>query len=42
MAPASLAGGVAGGRVAGSVRPAVLRAMVVSYGTVLGVYYLLR
>ena len=42
MAPASLLGGVLGGRVAGRIRPTVLRAVVVTYGTVLALWYLLR
>ena len=40
MAPASLLGGVAGGKLVNKIKPAVLRAAVVTYGTVLAVYYL--
>jgi len=42
MAPASLLGGVAGGKLVNTIKPSVLRATVVTYGTVLAVYYLLR
>lgn len=42
MGPASLLGGMAGGRLVGIIRPTVLRVVVVAYGSVLAVYYLLR
>ncbi len=42
MAPASLLGGVIGGRLVTRIKPSVLRAVVVTYGTVLAVYYLVR
>ena len=42
MAPASLLGGVAGGKLVNKIKPSVLRAVVVTYGTVLALYYLLR
>ena len=42
MAPASLLGGVAGGKLVNKIKPSVLRGGVVTYGTVLAVYYLLR
>jgi uncharacterized protein len=42
MAPASLLGGVLGGKLVGRIEPTVLRAVVVSYGTVLALWYLLR
>ncbi len=42
MAPASLLGGLAGGRLVSMIKPAVLRAAVVTYGTVLALYYLVR
>ena len=42
MAPASLLGGVAGGKLVNKIKPAVLRASVVTYGTALAVYYLVR
>jgi uncharacterized protein len=42
MAPASLVGGLVGGRLVSRIKPAMLRAVVVTYGTVLAVYYLLR
>ncbi len=42
MAPASLLGGVLGGKLVGRIKPTVLRAVVVSYGTVLALWYLLR
>ena len=42
MAPASLLGGVLGGKLVGHIEPRVLRAAVVSYGTVLAFWYLLR
>ena len=42
MAPASLLGGLAGGKLVNKIRPTVLRAAVVSYGTVLAVYYVVR
>ena len=42
MAPASLLGGLAGGKLVGHIKPSVLRAVVVTYGTVLAFWYLLR
>jgi uncharacterized membrane protein YfcA len=42
MAPASLIGGLAGGKLVTRIKPAVLRGAVVTYGTVLALYYLLR
>jgi uncharacterized membrane protein YfcA len=42
MAPASLLGGVAGGKLVNKIKPSVLRGAVVTYGTVLALYYLLR
>ena len=42
MAPASLLGGVAGGRLVNRIKPEVLRAVVVTYGTLLAIYYLAR
>lgn len=42
MAAGAVLGGVAGGRLAHRVRPAVLRRMVVVLGTVAGLYYLFR
>ncbi|MEP7204321.1 MAG: sulfite exporter TauE/SafE family protein [Ilumatobacteraceae bacterium] len=42
MAPASLLGGFAGGKLVTKINPAALRAIVVTYGTVLAVYYLVR
>jgi uncharacterized membrane protein YfcA len=42
MAPASLLGGIAGGKLVTRIRPEVLRGAVVTYGTVLALYYLLR
>jgi uncharacterized membrane protein YfcA len=42
MAPASMLGGWCGGRLADVVSGPALRRVVVSYGTVLGIYYLVR
>jgi uncharacterized protein len=42
MAPASMLGGWCGGRLADVVSGPALRRVVVTYGTVLGLYYLLR
>ena len=42
MAPASLVGGVAGGKLVTRIKPATLRAAVVSYGTILAIYYIFR
>jgi uncharacterized protein len=42
MAPASLLGGIAGGKLVTRIKPAALRAAVVSYGTILAIYYLVR
>lgn len=42
MAPASLLGGLAGGKLVNRIKPLVLRGAVVTYGTVLAVYYLVR
>jgi len=42
MAPASMLGGWCGGRLADVVSGTALRRVVVTYGTVLGLYYLLR
>ncbi len=42
MAPASLLGGLAGGKLVNRINPSLLRGAVVTYGTVLAVYYLLR
>ena len=42
MAPASLLGGIAGGKLVNVIKPSVLRAAVVTYGTVLAVYYIIR
>ena len=42
MAPASLLGGLAGGKLVGRIQPTALRAVVVTYGTVLALWYLLR
>ena len=42
MAPASLLGGVVGGKLVGHINPRVLRAVVVGYGTVLALWYLFR
>jgi len=42
MAPASLLGGLLGGKFATKIKPSTLRAVVVSYGTILSIYYLVR
>jgi uncharacterized protein len=42
MAPMSLLGGLAGGKLVSRIKPAALRAAVVTYGTALALYYLLR
>ena len=42
MAIASLLGGTAGGRLAGSIKPAQLRAVVVSVGLAVSVVYAVR
>ncbi len=42
MAPMSLLGGLVGGKLVSRVKPATLRAVVVTYGTALALYYLLR
>ena len=42
MAAAAIGGGALGGRLAGKVRPATLRAVVVSVGLVVGIAYLVR
>ena len=42
MAPASLLGGIAGGKLVNRIKPSLLRGAVVTYGTVLAVYYLVR
>lgn len=42
MAPASLLGGSIGGRLVGKIKPVVLRSVVVAYGTVLAIWYLVR
>lgn len=42
MAVGALAGGVLGGRLAGSIKPAVLRATVVSIGAVVALIYFVR
>jgi len=42
MAVAALTGGWLGGKVAGSVKPATLRWMVVSLGFIVGIIYLIR
>jgi uncharacterized membrane protein YfcA len=42
MAPASLVGGLAGGKLVTRIKPTMLRGIVVTYGTVLALYYLLR
>jgi len=42
MAVAAIAGGAAGGRLAGRVRPGTLRLVVVTVGVVVGVVYLVR
>ena len=42
MAPASLLGGWCGGRLADVISGPMLRRVVVTYGTVLAFYYLLR
>jgi uncharacterized membrane protein YfcA len=42
MAPASLVGGLAGGKLVTRIQPTMLRGIVVTYGTVLALYYLLR
>ena len=42
MMAGSLIGGVFGGRLAGTVKPAVLRWMVVAIGLVVGVVYLVK
>lgn len=42
MAPASLLGGVVGGKLVSRIKPTVLRAVVVTYGTALAVWYLVR
>lgn len=42
MAPASLVGGAVGGRFAGSLPPARLRAVVITFGVVVAVVYLVR
>ena len=42
MAPASLLGGLAGGKLVTRIKPSLLRGAVVTYGTVLALYYLLR
>ena len=42
MAPASLLGGVLGGKFVGRIKPTALRAVVVTYGTVLAIWYLVR
>lgn len=42
MAPCGLLGGVVGGRLAGSIPPARLRIVVIAFGVVVSVVYLLR
>jgi uncharacterized membrane protein YfcA len=42
MAPASLVGGLIGGKLVTRIKPRVLRAVVVTYGTVLAIWYLVR
>jgi uncharacterized protein len=42
MAVGALAGGVLGGRLAGSIKPEVLRATVVSIGTIVALIYFVR
>ena len=42
MAPASLLGGLAGGKLVNRIKPSLLRGVVVTYGTVLALYYLVR
>ena len=42
MAPASLVGGLVGGKLVNKIKPGVLRAAVVTYGSVLAVYYIVR
>lgn len=42
MAPASLLGGAAGGRLASRLHPGLLRAVVIAYGIVVAIVYLLR
>lgn len=42
MAVCALLGGVLGGRLAGRIKPAVLRWLVVSIGAVVGIFYLIR
>jgi uncharacterized membrane protein YfcA len=42
MAVGALAGGIMGGKVAGRVKPATLRWIVVSIGIIVGIYYLVK
>jgi uncharacterized membrane protein YfcA len=42
MLPASLLGGVVGGKLVGKVPPGLLRAGIVTFGTILAFWYLLR
>jgi uncharacterized protein len=42
MAPASLLGGWFGGKLVGKIKPELLRAVVVSYGVIVALWYLLR
>ncbi len=42
MAVAALVGGAAGGRLAGRIRPARLRVLVVAIGMTVGIFYLVR
>ena len=42
MAPASLLGGMLGGRLVGVVKPSVLRIVIVTYGAVLAIWYLVH
>jgi uncharacterized membrane protein YfcA len=42
MAVGALLGGAAGGRLAGFVRPATLRAMVIAIGVLIAAYFLFR
>jgi uncharacterized membrane protein YfcA len=42
MAVGALAGGALGGRLAGRIKPATLRWVVVTIGTLVGLVYLVR
>ena len=42
MSPGALIGGAVGGRLAGVIKPNVLRVVVVAYGVVVSIVYFLR